>query len=348
MSVFEHPDFDHHEHVAFHQDPESGLSAIIAVHNTNLGPGLGGCRMFNYADSGAALTDVLRLSKGMTYKAAMASLPLGGGKSVIIGDARTQKTKQMMEQMGRFVESLNGQYIIAEDSGISVPNVLDMAKHTEHVGGVSGNLQFDGSPADGNPAPATAYGVFVGLREAVSFRLGKDLRDVSVAITGVGSVGMRLAEHLHKAGAKLFVADVFEPNCKLAEERFNATIVDVADISSIEVDVFAPCALGNAINQSNVDSIKAKVISGAANNQLQFSNIGDELHAREILYAPDYVINAGGIIDIHHQKINSEPNAIKNHLEGIADSLKMVFERSVQLNEPTSLVADRLAEERFN
>jgi leucine dehydrogenase len=348
MSVFEHPDFDHHEHVAFHQDPESGLSAIIAVHNTNLGPGLGGCRMFNYADSHAALTDVLRLSKGMTYKAAMASLPLGGGKSVIIGDARAQKTKQMMEQMGRFVESLNGQYIIAEDSGISVPNVLDMAKHTEHVGGVSGNLQFDGSPADGNPAPATAYGVFVGLREAVSYRLGKDLSDVSVAITGVGSVGMRLAEHLHNAGATLFVADVFEPNCKLAKERFNATIVDVEDISNIDVDVFAPCALGNAINQSNIDQIKAKVIAGAANNQLQRSDIGNELHAREVLYAPDYVINAGGIIDIHHQKIGSEPKDIKDHLEGIAVNLKTVFERSDNQNLPTSLVADRLAEERFS
>lgn len=348
MSVFEHPDFDQHEHVAFHQDPISGLSAIIAVHNTNLGPGLGGCRMFNYADSQAALTDVLRLSKGMTYKAAMASLPLGGGKSVIIGDHRSQKTPHMMEQMGRFVESLDGQYVIAEDSGISVSNVIDMAKHTKHVGGVGGNLQFDGSPADGNPAPATAYGVFVGLREAVKYRLNKDLGEVSVAITGIGSVGMRLAEHLYNAGAKIFVADVFEPNCKIAKERFGATIVSVEDISTLDVDVFAPCALGNAINQTNINLIKAKVIAGAANNQLQHPEIGTELHAREILYAPDYVINAGGIIDIHHQKIASKPEAIKTHLEKVAQTLNTVFERSESQDLPTSLIADRLAEERFS
>lgn len=348
MSVFEHPDFDQHEHVAFHRDPNSGLSAIIAVHNTKLGPGLGGCRMFNYADSNAALTDVLRLSKGMTYKAAMASLPMGGGKSVIIGDHRTQKTTQMMEQMGRFVESLNGQYVIAEDSGISVANVKDMAKNTRHVGGVHGNLQFDGSPADGNPAPATAYGVFVGLRAAVEHRLAKDLSEVSVAITGVGSVGMRLAEHLHKAGAKLFVADVFAPNCEEAKERFSATVVDVDDIDSLDVDVFSPCALGDAINQANIEKIKAKVIAGAANNQLALYELGNKLHEREILYAPDYVINAGGIIDIHHQKIGSEPDIIKEHLERIATNLKSVFEDSQKHNEPTSRVADQLAEQRFS
>ncbi|MFQ3250054.1 MAG: leucine dehydrogenase [Glaciecola sp.] len=347
MSVFDHPEFAEHEHVSFYHDKETGLKAIIAVHNTNLGPGLGGCRMFNYVNSEDALTDVLRLSKGMTYKAAMAGLKQGGGKAVIFGDPRKDKTPEMMKAMGRFVDTFKGQYITAEDSGIAVSDICLMGENTEHVSGTFSKYSFDGSLADGNPAPATAYGVFVGIKAAVQHVFQSDLRGKKVAIKGIGHVGIRLAEHLAREGAILYVADIFPDGVNKAVAEFGATEVDVADIDSLDVDVFAPCALGNAINAQNINSIKARIIAGAANNQLASSSIGYELTQRGILYAPDYVINAGGIIDIYHQRTDSNADKLRKHLNQIGETLSTIFAEADRSGQATAKVADKLAEIKF-
>jgi leucine dehydrogenase len=347
MSVFQHNEFDDHEHLAFHFDKETGLKAIIAIHNTNLGPSLGGCRMWPYASDEEALNDVLRLSKGMTYKAAMAGLNQGGGKAVIIGDPRKVKTEAMMRAMGRFVDSLGGKYISAEDSGMSVADLKIMAEHSQHIAGTQAKFHVFGEEADGNPAPSTAYGVFVGLRSSVSFALGRDLNGVKVAIQGLGHVGMRLAAHLHKAGAQLFVTDIYPENMDNAVALFAAKPVSPEEIYALDVDVFAPCAMGAILNPSSIALLRAKVVAGAANNQLATESMGQVLRDKGVLYAPDYVINAGGIIDIYHQKIPSSHEAMRAHVERISDTLLEVYERANALNLPTNMVANQIAEERF-
>ena len=347
MSVFDHSEFDNHERVVFWDDKKTGLKAIIAVHNTNLGPALGGCRMWPYASSAEALTDVLRLSKGMTYKAAIAELKLGGGKSVILGDPRKLKTSEMMESMGRFVDSLQGSYITAEDSGISVDDLHMMAKHSEFIGGINAKYRYDGQTTDGNPAPSTAYGVYVGLQSAVQHAFKQDVSGLTVAIQGLGHVGARLAEHLHLAGAKLIVADIFPENTEKAAQLFGAKIVDADAITTCEADALAPCAMGATINEDSVSQIRAKVIAGAANNQLSNDLIGEALREREILYAPDYVINAGGVIDIYHQRFDSNPADLKEHIERIGVNLSEIFERSDSQSLATNRVANAIAEERF-
>jgi leucine dehydrogenase len=347
VSVFDHLEFDAHERVAFWHDKKSGLKAIIAVHNTQLGPALGGCRMWPYANSAEALTDVLRLSKGMTYKAAMAELKLGGGKSVIIGDPRKIKTTDMMESMGRFVDSLGGSYFTAEDSGISVDDLHSMARHSNFIAGINAKYRYDGQPTDGNPAPATAYGVFVGLKAAVKHAFKQDLSGLTVAIQGLGHVGYRLAAHLHNAGAKLIVADIFEQNTLRAQQEFGAQIVAPDQITNCKADVLAPCAMGATINLSSLESVQAKVIAGAANNQLSEEKVGQLLQQRGVLYAPDYVINSGGVIDIYHQRFDSNPADLKVHIERIGDNLSAIFERSDSESKGTNLVANAMAEERF-
>ena len=348
MAVFQHSAFDNHEHVAFHQDPASGLRAIIAVHNTNLGPSLGGCRMFPYMTDDAAITDVLRLAKGMTYKAALANLPMGGGKSVIIGNPHTDKSPEMMRAMGAFVQSLGGQYIVAEDSGIAVSDVHLMAENTQFAGGLNAQFTYAGAPSDGNPAPSTAYGTFVGLQAAVDFALGQDLSNLTVAIQGVGQVGYRLAQHLHQAGAKLIIADTYEPAVLKAQSEFGAQVVDIDTIHSVQCDVFAPCALGASINPQTIDQIQAKVIAGAANNQLLTEELGQLLHNRGITYAPDYVINAAGIIDIHHQQVASTPTKMKAHIEQIGATLTQIFTLAKAQKLGTNVIANQLAEEKFS
>lgn len=348
MSVFDHPEFDNHEQVSFCFDKASGLSAIIAVHNTHLGPALGGCRMWHYADSHEALTDVLRLSKGMTYKAAMANLKLGGGKSVIIGDPRKQKNEAMMRAMGKFVDSLGGRYYTAEDSGIAVSDLKLMAEHSQYIAGVHAKYHFDGQQPDGNPAPSTAYGVFVGLREAVRHKLRTDLKGVRVAIQGIGHVGYRLAEHLHAAGAELVVSDIYPDGVNRAVELLGAKAVAADDIYDQDVEVFAPCALGATVNEYSLARLKARVIAGAANNQLASENVGEWVREAGMLYAPDYVINAGGIIDIYHQRMDfSSHEALRNHIEMIGDTLSAIFERADAEQLPTNRVANTMAEERF-
>ncbi|WP_443191617.1 Glu/Leu/Phe/Val dehydrogenase dimerization domain-containing protein [Pseudomonas indica] len=348
MSVFSHVEFDRHEHVVFGHDKTTGLKAIIAIHDTTLGPALGGCRMWPYATDEAALRDVLRLSRGMTYKSALANLPLGGGKAVIIGDPRSDKSEALFQAMGDFVDSLGGRYITAADSGTGVAEMQIMAQRTRHVAGAGLREAFDGGTRDGDPSPSTAYGVFIGLKAAVKHRLGRDdLRGLKVAVQGVGQVGFDLARQLKEAGAELWVCDVFEGNLRRASEQLGATVVGPNDIYGLDVDVFAPCALGGIINPQTLEALRAPVIAGAANNQLADAELAEELRRRGCLYAPDYAINAGGIIDVCYERTGGTPAQLKAHIEGIGDTLRQIFERADAEGATTSAVADRLAHERL-
>lgn len=348
MSVFSHSEFDNHEQVVFCHDEATGLKAIIAIHNTNRGPALGGCRMWHYVSDEEALNDVLRLSKGMTYKSALANLDLGGGKSVIIGDPRKHKTEDLLAAMGRFLERTGNQYIAAEDSGTSVPDLQVMSQETTNVAGITERTGIDGLPCNGDPSPATAYGTFIGLKAAVQYQLDrKDLTGLKVAIQGVGNVGYRLAEHLHQAGAELFVTDIHEESVQRAVSELGAIAVSQNEILSLDVDVIAPCALGAVLNDESIPLIKAKVIAGASNNQLASQRHDLMLRERGILYAPDYVLNAGGIIDIFYERIGHEHTKVRAHIETIADTLTEIFRRADEQDRPTGEIANELAEERF-
>lgn len=347
MQLFAHPEFDHHETVCFCHDERSGLRALIAVHNTALGKGLGGCRMWPYRSEDEALTDVLRLSRGMTYKAALAGLPQGGGKSVIIGDPRRDKTPELMRAMGRAVDRLNGAYVVAEDSGTSVADMRLMAEVTRHVGGLADD-KAQAAGRTGDPSPATAFGVFIGIQAAVKHRYGRDdLRGLRVAVQGVGNVGYRLCRHLHEAGAQLWVTDLHAPAVERCVREFGATAVDMDRIVALEVDVFAPCALGAVLNDASIAQLRAGVVAGAANNQLARPEHDHALMARGILYAPDYCINAGGIIDIYYEGPNYDWAVVEAHLRRIGTTLMAIFERAHAEGRPTGEVADRMAEERF-
>ncbi|GLS24329.1 Glu/Leu/Phe/Val dehydrogenase dimerization domain-containing protein [Marinibactrum halimedae] len=343
MSVFSHLEFDHHEQVAFCHDKKTGLKAIIAVHNTYRGPALGGCRMWPYADEDEALNDALRLSRGMTYKSALANLPLGGGKAVIIGNPRQDKTPELLRALGEFIQKLAGRYVTAEDSGTSVADMKIIGECTEYVSGVA-----EGTESGGDPSPATAYGTFVGLKAAVKHRLGKDdLSGIKVAIQGVGNVGYHLAGHLKSAGAELFVCDIHAEHVERVVNEYGATAVAPEEIYGLEVDVFAPCAMGAILNDTTLPQLSASVIAGAANNQLATPEHGERLHEMEILYTPDYVINAGGIIDIHYQRSNGSHEDSMRHVESIGETLSEIFTRSSEQNRATHVIADELAEERF-
>lgn len=347
MAVFSLSDFADHEQVVFVSDDKSGLKAIIAVHNSNLGPALGGCRMWPYASEDEAIRDVLRLSRGMTYKSAMANLKLGGGKSVIIGNPRTQKTPELLAAFARALEQLNGRYIAAEDSGTSVADMKYMTQFTRHVAGIH-DKPSDAGTRSGDPSPATAYGTFIGIRAAVKERLGRDsLEGLRVAVQGVGNVGFDLARQLKAAGAQLWVTDIHREPLLQAGKELGATVVAPEEVFGLDVDVFAPCALGAILNDSTIPQLKAKVVAGAANNQLAEARHGAELMRRGILYAPDYVINAGGIIDVYHERIGFDRAALIKHIEGIEDNLMEIFERARKEERPTDEVADAIAEERF-
>lgn len=347
MAVFSLSDFADHEQVVFVSDDKSGLKAIIAVHNSNLGPALGGCRMWPYASEEEAIRDVLRLSRGMTYKSAMANLKLGGGKSVIIGNPRTQKTPELLAAFARALEQLNGRYIAAEDSGTSVADMKYMTQFTRHVAGIH-DKPSDAGTRSGDPSPATAYGTFIGIKAAVKERLGRDsLEGLRVAVQGVGNVGFDLARQLKAAGAQLWVTDIHREPLLQAGKELGATVVAPEEVFGLDVDVFAPCALGAILNDSTIPQLKAKVVAGAANNQLAEARHGAELMKRGILYAPDYVINAGGIIDVYHERIGFDRAALIKHIEGIEDNLMEIFERARKEERPTGEVADAIAEERF-
>jgi leucine dehydrogenase len=347
MPVFDHPELDGHELVAFHKEPATGLRAIIAVHNTRLGRSLGGCRMYPYASENEALTDVLRLSRGMSYKAALAGLPQGGGKSVILGDPRKDKTPELIRAMGRFVDRLGGQYIVAEDSGTNVSDMGLMGEVTAHVGGLA-DAAARAAGRSGDPSPATAEGVFIGIQAAVRHALGRaDLKGIKVAVQGVGNVGYRLVQYLHEAGARLYVTDIHPPAVERCAKEFGAQAVGMGQIAGLDVDVYAPCALGAVLNDATVPLIKAKVVAGSANNQLAAPRHGRALFERGVLYAPDYVINAGGIIDIYYEGPNYDAAKVRAHIGRIGETLSAIFERSQREQRPTNEIADRMAEEIF-
>ena len=349
MPIFAHPEFDQHEQVMFCNDKASGLKAIIAVHNTRLGPALGGCRMWPYGDEQQALNDVLRLSRGMTYKSALAGLPLGGGKAVIIGDPRKDKTEALFEAMGDFVESLGGRYITAADSGTGVTEMAQMGQRTRHVVGAGTREQLGGGTRSGDPSPATALGVYIGLCEAVRQRLGRsDLSGLRVAIQGLGQVGFNLAQQLKAAGAELWVHDIQEANVRRTVEELGAHAVSAQDIYGLDVDVFSPCAMGAVINDETLQLLRAPVIAGAANNQLARPEHGDMLWRRGCLHAPDYAINAGGIIDVSYEYNGGTPEQVRQHVEGIGETLRQIFERAKAEDRNTTLIADSLAHERLN
>ena len=343
MSVFEAVDFDHHETVAYFDDKATGLKAIIAIHSTVLGPACGGTRLYPYASGDAALTDVLRLSRSMSYKNAIANLPLGGGKAVIIGDPAKDKSEALFLAYGRAVEAMGGRYITAMDVGMTAKDMPIIARATHHIAG------FDqpGKPS-GDSGPPTALGVFVGLKAAIKHRLGADTaKGLTVAIQGLGKVGMNLAGRLHAEGAKLIVSDVNEAAMKQAGEAYGAKAVSPDDIVTSECDVFSPNALGAILNDKTVPKMHARVIAGAANNQLARDEHGAALKAREILYAPDYVINGGGIIRVAGQVFNWSDAEVDRRVLGITETLGQIFRRAAAEGAPTNVIADRMAEERI-
>jgi leucine dehydrogenase len=339
--AFNNTEFSDHEVVAFCSDPDSSLRAIIALHSTRAGPAMGGCRIADYADTDAALTDVLRLSKGMSYKNIMANLPYGGGKAVIIANPRTEKTPAKFAAFARHVERLNGSYITGEDVGTTVADMELMRLTTAHVRGIPAN-------GPGDPSPMTARGVFGGIRAAVSNVHGAaDLDGITVCVQGLGGVGSHLACLLHEAGAKLLVADVDAARTEKAVAAFGATIVSAAECHAAKADVFAPCALGAVLNASSISEIKARIVAGAANNQLARETDGALLHTRGILYAPDFVINAGGVISTALEGPGFDPNELTDRVDRIADTLRLVFECADAERQPTSQIAVRMAEERL-
>ncbi|PIP79674.1 MAG: amino acid dehydrogenase, partial [Gammaproteobacteria bacterium CG22_combo_CG10-13_8_21_14_all_40_8] len=295
MSVFNLRAYDDHEQVVFCSDVETGLKAIICVHNTNLGPAVGGCRMWEYNTDEGALVDALRLSRGMSYKNALAGLKMGGGKSVIIGNPKTTKSDALFRAFGRFVESLSGKYITAEDVGINPHDMALVNQETKYVLGLEGK--------SGDPSPVTAYGVYKGMKAAVKHRLNRDsLEGIRVAVQGAGHVGYYLCKHLSEEGAEIIISDINKDSVEKVVAELGAKAVDINDIYSQDVDVYAPCALGATINDETIPRLKATIVAGAANNQLAEDRHGDILKSRGILYTPDYVINAGGIINVSYEE----------------------------------------------
>lgn len=340
MAVFNHSEFDNHEQVVFCSDAETGLKAIIAVHSTALGPAVGGCRLWDYVSDEAALNDVLRLSRGMTYKNAMAGLPLGGGKSVIIGDAKKIKSEALFRAFGRMIHRLSGSYYSAEDVNITTGDIMVVNKETPFVAGLEGK--------SGNPAPFTALGTYRGIKAAAKHHFGSDnLSGKTVAIQGLGSVGFYLCEHLHKEGAKLIVTDINQDAVQRAVNLFAAKAVGLDDIYAVETDIYAPCALGATINDDTIPQLKARIVAGCANNQLKEARHGEVLRQKGILYAPDYVINAGGIINVasemRPQGYSESESTTK--VMAIYDTLLTIFQRADAEKQSTSVIADLMAQE---
>ncbi|MFL6234505.1 MAG: Glu/Leu/Phe/Val dehydrogenase dimerization domain-containing protein [Thermoanaerobaculia bacterium] len=332
-----------HERVLFCSNPDVGLQAIIAVHSTVLGPGLGGCRMWSYGSTEEAMLDVLRLSRGMTYKAAAAGLNLGGGKAVIIGDAKKDKTEELLRAFGRYVESLNGLYITAEDIGTNTEDMEVVQHETRWVTGLSPE-----AGGGGDPSPVTAFGTLQGIKAAVQHLDGDpSLKGRSVAVQGLGSVGYNLARFLRDEGAKVFGTDIDPETTARAREELGVEIVPVHEILEVECDVVAPCALGAVINDDSIPRLRCRIVAGAANNQLKEDRHGQELHDRGILYAPDYVINAGGLINVYNELVGYNREVAMRMARGIFANMARLFEIARAQSIPTYLAADRLAEERI-
>lgn len=397
MHFFNNSAFNNHEQVSFFYDQATGLKAIIAIHNTNLGPALGGCRMWDYASDEDALCDVLRLSQGMTYKAALAGLPLGGGKSVIMGDPKKIKSEALIKSMGKAVESLGGKYIIAEDVGTSVEDMNQMSETCHYVTGLLKNnkplskfaagseeqevaahrrgvykgildetstdttqlftsaVEFGkGFEGSGDPSPVTAHGVFVGIKSAVQYRLQREsLRGLKVAVQGLGHVGGHLCQLLHEEGALLFVADIDQKKVNYAVQQFGATAVELDEIYDVDADIFSPCALGAVINDETIKRLKVKIVAGASNNQLAEVRHGQMLAEHNILYAPDYAINVGGLISVYYeyaaryQGIEFSRENVFAHTNKLKGTLENIFSYAEQHKISTAAAADIIAEQLF-
>lgn len=342
MSVFSRMAERKHEQVIYCNDAASGLRAIIAIHDTTLGPSIGGCRMWPYASEAEALTDALRLSEGMTYKNAAMGLDFGGAKAVIIGDPKRDKSEALLRAFGRFVASLNGRYITAEDVSIDTEDIEIISRETEHVIGRR--------ERSGNPAVLTAYGLFIGMQACLTWLEGTDdLSGRVVAVQGIGQVGWRICERLHEAGARLIVADLFPEKAQAAVEAFGAEAVGIDEIWSVECDIFSPCALGGILNDETIPALKCKIVAGSANNQLAELRHAAALKERGILYAPDYVINGGGVINASLELDPAGYNAEKAYarVATIYDKLTNIFKKSEEHAISTAEAAARLAEERI-
>jgi len=333
-----------HEQIIFCSNKESGLKAIIAIHNTNLGPALGGTRMLNYKNVDEALKDVLRLSRGMTYKAAVAGLNFGGGKAVILGDSETQKDEMLFRAFGKFVEGLAGRFITAEDVGTDVKDMEYVRMETKYVTGIPKSLG-----GSGDPAPVTAYGLYVGIKSCANERWGSDsLSKKTIAIQGAGQVAKYLCEHLYNEGVKIIITDIFENKTKYIADKFNAKIVSTDEIYNTEAEIFCPCALGGIINDETISKFKFEIIAGSANNQLEYETKHSKmLMEKNILYAPDYVINAGGLINVANELEGYRQDRAMRHAEGIYDVLTKVFQIAKEENISTNAASNKLAEQRL-
>lgn len=332
-----------HEQVVFCHDKNVGLKAIIAIHNTALGPALGGTRMWNYTNEDEALKDVLRLSKGMTYKASAAGLNLGGGKAVIIGDPKTQKTEGLFRAFGQFVNSLNGRYITAEDVGTSVKDMEHIFMETPWVTGIP--KTFGGS---GDPSPYTAHGVLMGIKASANEKFGTDsLKGLRIAVQGLGNVGSNLVKHLVEEGAKVIVSDIDLGRVKMHHDQYGVEAVAPEKILEVECDIQAPCALGAIVNDQTIGKFKCKVIAGGANNLLAESRHGDQLRELGILYAPDFVINAGGLMNVFVELEGYSSELALDKTRKVYDNIKKVYELAKRDNVGTHVAAERMAEERI-
>ncbi|OGV51694.1 MAG: amino acid dehydrogenase [Legionellales bacterium RIFCSPHIGHO2_12_FULL_42_9] len=324
----------------FKVDKASGMKAIIAIHNTKLGPALGGCRFIEYPSTADAINDVMRLARGMSYKAASVNLPFGGGKSVIIKPKGPYDRTLYLDTFGKFVNDLGGRYITALDSGTELSDMDIIAQHTPYVASLSSY--------NGDPSPYTAKGILRGIEASVKFKLGKDkLKDLRIAIQGLGHVGYLLAKHLHEQGAQLTVSDVNSARTELAHNELGATVVPTTVIHKTPCDVFSPCALGGIINDKTINELQTPIVAGAANNQLAHTYHGQLLHDKGILYATDYVINAGGLIFAAGKYLETPEAVVTQQIDGITAILLEIFTKSKQENRPTSEIADHLAQEKL-
>lgn len=343
MAAFEDPAFDDHERVIFCRDARTGLKAIIAIHSTALGPAAGGTRLWAYESDDAALHDVLRLSQAMSYKNAMAGLKFGGGKAVIIKTADFEGTDALYEKYGEFVDQLNGEYITAEDVGMSVDIMEIVARRTKYVSGLTARAGHAG----GDPSPKTAFGIFKGIEAAVQFQLGRDsVAGLTVAVQGVGHVGYHLCRFLANAGAKLIVSDIDQERVKTVCDEFDATAIAPEQILVQEADVLAPCALGGTINAQSIPALQATIVAGGANNQLENAEDGQRLADAGILYAPDYVINGGGIINVASEYFDdADDDEVMRRVAEIGPRLTGIFESAKKSGKATNVIADEMARE---
>ncbi len=335
------------EQVVLCSDPRVGLRAIIAMHSTVLGPAVGGCRMWNYDSEADAVNDVLRLSRGMTFKASLAGLDWGGGKAVIIGDPKREKTTELLQRYGEFVERLGGNYVTAKDVGIGADDLRTIKSRTRYVLGIEGDIG-----SSGDPSPATAHGVYEGMVACARKAYGaRNLNNLTIAIQGLGSVAYYLLDYLTKDGARVVACDIDPMMIERASRKMAIEIVSPDAIYDVECDIFAPCALGATINRNTVPRIRAKVIAGAANNQLATMDDGAELLRKGVLYAPDYAINAGGLVNIYYEDVihgTYDADRAKTHVARVGKTIETILDRSLGENIPAQVVADRLAQERID